>query len=551
MKTSDGEPGFTPAPVTGLRAFRWVLTTLVVLATSLPHLLNWWSTPAGFHYTWILPPYPEDSLAYMGWAQQAAHGSLLFHIKYTALAHPAFLFQPFFLICGWISALFGCDVGMVFWVAKSAGVVLFFITFFTYCDFLGLDRCQSVIASLLAGFSSGLGGLFVFFASGSQLPIMPSDLWVVDSNTFWSLLWNPLFPYSLTLMLLTIYRLDRGTRDGRKSDFWISGLATGVLALIHPYSQLLLYVFAATLVLVRRRAETLGCLGRYFSVAFPFALYVVLVSEFNPLVSRHSMHGAMPSPSLAAYALGFGIPLLLCVVGLAAGWRQLLKRHWQVILWFLLSISLAYLPVWFQRKFIFGAHVPLCILAGISAGWMLTRWSGPAARRQVLTVAAIVLLPFLVSTPIYLLAIQNRQVKANANGGAYFIPNETMDGLKFLKEKTRPDAVVFATASTSRLIPGFAGNTVIWGHWAMSVDGDERQAWFHHLFEEPQNWDDERRAGEFWGSGIQYIFADGGVNQALKQNPPEWRVILKQADKVFANGSVTIYRHRAGPSKEK
>ena len=30
----------------------------------------------------------------------------------------------------------------------------------------------------------------------------------------------------------------------------------------------------------------------------------------------------------------------------------------------------------------------------------------------------------------------------------------------------------------------------------------------------------------------------------LEQKPEEWRVILGEADKVFANGSVVIYRHR-------
>ena len=69
---------------------------MIVVATSLPYVVNWFFTPAGHHYTWIMPPYPEDSLAYLAWSQQAAHGSLLFKLKYTALPHTAFLFQPFF-----------------------------------------------------------------------------------------------------------------------------------------------------------------------------------------------------------------------------------------------------------------------------------------------------------------------------------------------------------------------------------------------------------------------------------------------------------------------
>ena len=252
----------------------------------------------------------------------------------------------------------------------------------------------------------------------------------------------------------------------------------------------------------------------------------------------------MPSPSLLCYALGFGIPLLLCVAGLAAGRGQLVKRHWQVILWFLLSISFAYLPVWFQRKFIFGAHIPLCILAGISVDLIRTRWSRAPARRWILTVAGSVLTALAVFTPIFLLISQRREV--NADQGAYFISNEIMDGLKFLKINSKANEVVFASTETSRLVPAYSGNTVLWGHWAMSVDFKEREAWFNNLFHGQPNWDDGRRAGEFWGTGIQYIFADGDLQNWVKQNPPEWRVILNEADVVFTNRLVTIYKHRSG-----
>ena len=516
----------------------------MVAVTSLPYLLNFFSTPAGCRYTWILPPYPEDSLAYQAWSQQAAHGRLLFQIKYTALPHAAFLFHPFFLVTGWMSALLGCDIGIVLWALKAVGVALFFVTFFKYADYLGLSGFQSTAASILAGISSGLGGLLVFLNLAGQSPALcPADLWVVDVNTFYSLLWNPLFPYSLTLTLLAIYWLDRGTREARKSDFWRSGLATGILALIHPYSQPLLLAFAVIIAVGRRRMEAPAYLWRHFLVLLPFLLYVVWAAAFHPLVSRHNAAGVMKSPGLVAYVLGFGFPLLLAAAGLVMGRTPLLKRCWPVVLWFLLCVAFAYLPVWFQRKFIFGAQVPLCLVAGIGFDLLLARFSNARARQEALIAAAIIFLPLLASTPMYLLASQSAQVRKNTDG-AYYVSNEMMAGLKFLKNRSNPDEVVFATPATSRLIPAFAGNTVLWGHWAMSVDFQERTRWVENLFDEHANWDDPRRGREFWGTGIQYIFAAGGLKQSLEQEPKEWRIILGEADKVFANGSVVIYRHR-------
>ena len=282
---------------TGLAMFRWGWTAFVVLATSVPYLLNWFSTPAGFHYTWIVPPYPEDSLAYMSWSQQAAHGSLLFQLKYTALPHAAFLFHPFFLVCGRISSLFACDIGMVHWAVKAVGVVLFLATFFRYADYLELGGFQSIVASILVGISSGMGGLFAFFGLADRLLIVPAGSLVGGLEYLLVALVEPAIPvHALTLILLAMYWLDRGTRDARKADFWFSGLSTGALALIHPYSLPLLFALAVVITVVRRRAEVLGFLCRYFLACAPFVLYVVLVAELHPLVSKHSFLGEMRSP---------------------------------------------------------------------------------------------------------------------------------------------------------------------------------------------------------------------------------------------------------------
>lgn len=529
----------------GLDAFRLGWVVFLVLATSAPYLLNFFATPAGCHYTWIVPPYPEDSFGYMAWTQQAAQGHFLFQLKFTALPHSAFLFHPFFLIAGWLSRLLAGNVGFTLFVLKEAGVVFFLLAFFKYTDYLGLNRFQSIVATILAGVSSGLGGLLAYSGFADPSSNFSGDLWLVDMNTFWCLLWNPLFPYSLTLMLLALFWLDRGSRDGRTADLWLGGATTGILALIHPYSQPLLFAFAILITVLRRRASALAYLFRYFLAAIPFVIYVGLVAALHPLISQHDSTGEMTSPSPATYALGFGLPLLFCVVGLAMGREQLTKRCWPVMLWFVLSAVLAYFPFWFQRKLIFGAQIPLCIVAAISLDLLLNRFSNSRTRGWVTAVMAVIFLPLLVSTPVYLLASENREVRNNADG-YYYISSDVMDGLQFLKNQTKPGNVVFATVETSRLIPGLAGNTVVWGHWAQSVDLMERHDWITNLFNAHADWTDPAQAREFWGTDIQYIFANGSFKQSLEQGRRRWQVILNEADAVFTNRSVVIYRHRGG-----
>ena len=527
----------------GLVLFRRAWTAFLVAATSAPYLMNYLGTPAGWRYTWILPPYPEDSFGYMAWSRQAAHGSLLLKLKYTALPHAGFLFHPFFLTSGWLSALSRCDIGVVHWALKGIGVALFMAALHGYLDFLGLSRFQSILASLLAGVSSGLGGLLAFLGLAGAGRGLPADLWVPDVNTFQCLLWNPLFPYSLALLLTVIHRLDRGSRDARPSDFWIGGLATGVLALIHPYSQPLLFLFAAVVTVARRGGQAVGCLFRYLLAALPGIAYVGLVGTWQPLLVQHSATGAMRSPALPVVLLGFGAPLFAAVAGAALEWRGWVRRHWPVVLWFLLSLLLAYAPFWFQLKFLFGAHVALSIMAAVSFDRLLDRATTARSRRAVLAVSAIALLPALIGTPLHLLAAEAREVRANPDS-AYYVGDGVMRGLDFLRTRTKPDEVVFALYASSRLIPAYAGNAVLWGHWAMSVDAAEREKWFEALFPERGDWEDPRRAALFWGSDIRYIFADDDLQAMMRQEPAAWRAILAEADEVFSDGPVIIYRRR-------
>ena len=518
----------------------------MLVATSAPYLVNFFSTPSGYDYTWIIPPYPDDSFGYAAWAQQAAHGAWLFKIKFTAIPHAPFLFHPFFLICGWLSALFLCDVGIVFFAVKAIGVVLFFAVFYRYVDYLKLNTTTSVVATIMVGVSSGLGGLFAL-AGWTRMSMFPADLWMPEVSTYWSLLWNPLFPFSLSLFLLCIYWLDRGSGERIAADFWRSGIATGIMALIHPYSVPFLLAFAAILTGVRCRIRSIEYFGRYIGSALPFLIYLFWVSHSNRLASQHSVQGVMKSPHPVAYAIGFGLPLVLVAVGLVVRGKLLLTRYWHFLLWFLLSAALAFFPFWYQRKLVFGAHIALCMLAAIVFNSILSAIASRQLRRIVMIASAIILLPLIAVTPAYLLYTQRREVRQNRDS-AYYISDAMMNALRALRKESKPDEVTIALYSTSRLIAAFAGNTVVWGHWAMSIDFKERQKWTEEMFSLQADWTDEKRAAQFWGDNAQLLFADGPLKQSIESSPNQWDVILKGATKIFENSSVVIYRRPANLS---
>src|SRR5205807_8960299 len=186
---------------------------------------------------------------------------------------------------------------------------------------------------------------------------------------------------------------------------------TALMALIHPYSLPVVFAFALVVTFVRRKTTAFEYLWRYFAIPVPFAAYEAVLSIINPVLAKHSALGQMTSPSVVSYALGLGFPLLMFVAGLIVEQGQFAKKYWQIALWFFLCLGLAYLPVWFQRKLVFGAQIPLSIIAGVAFGWVLGRCRMVVLRRIVLVGSLTILLPLLATTPVDLLIQQDKEVK--------------------------------------------------------------------------------------------------------------------------------------------
>ncbi len=229
------------------------------LLTTIPYLAARLAQPEGYRYLWLLPPYAADSQAYLAWARQAYLGAFVFKLKFTSIHHAPFLVQPFFFMVGKIAAWGGWELGVVQLAFKSFGVVLFWTAFRRLAKRLGFSGIALWSATVLAGFGAGLGGtLLRLLGLPTIIDHMPIDLWFIDSNTWWSLTWNALFPYSLALILFFAEALDRASAREAGPWAWLGGLALALLLLVHPYVAPLLALLTA---LLNAQGQVIGVNG--------------------------------------------------------------------------------------------------------------------------------------------------------------------------------------------------------------------------------------------------------------------------------------------------
>ena len=532
MTAAIAPAGSNPARGAG-RAFCLLWVALMLLASALPTLLAWREAPPGHEFTWSLPPYPEDSLSYQAWARQAMNGHLLFKLKYTPQPHRPFLFQPFFIAAGLLARATGTTPGFALFLLKCVGVAVFWLVFFRFTTFLRLPRGRTRLAAVLLGLASGLGAPCVWLlgpdGAGS------ADLWLVDLTTCWSLEWNAVFPWSLSLILSVVMLLWGGFRKPAARSGTLAGLLTGLLAFVHPYHVPMLLLFAGVCALLIRRRGWWKVAVPFLAIAVPLAGLAALPSWRHPLLAQHAATGRMPSPPLLPLLLGLGIPFGLALAGLGAN-RRRLRVHAPLAAWIALSLALAYAPFWFQRKLLFGLQVPIAIWAahGLAEGLRSRTWSA-------------LLLVLALCTPPYLLHTQFRTLRASrGDADPFTVAPDLASALAYLRDQVDPDEIVVASYETSRLIPALAGQTVLWGHWAQSVDLAARREEMTEALRAPRRPHD-RRAAAFWASGARYALTDPTLLGEAAGTIPSW--LAADTRVLFQRGAVRVLERIPPPQQ--
>jgi len=503
------------------RRTRWLLRLGVLLSTVAPYIVAWLRTPPGDVFLWIYPPYPEDMLSYLAWSRQAQAGHILLSLKYTAVPHAPFFFNPFFLLAGWTGFVTHLDLGCVHLLLKTGGVLLFVIVLERFLDSLGLTRNAWIAAACFVSFASGFGA---FMPS-----VQSSDLWMPEISTQWSLLWNPLYPYSLALTVFALHRMHRAAVTTSIREAAIAGLAVGFLAIVHPYHVPVVVAIAAADALMERRAAAGRILLVFFTSIAPFAIYPIWVNATVDVAREHAASGTMASPAPWSYAVGLGLPLVFAIVAIAG--REA-RRFSLLVLWAAFSLAAAYVPVWFARKLVFSAQIPVAILGGVGFALLLERASRPLRALMVAVVAIVV-----VVTPVRVMIGAQREIARAAFDNPFTVSEDRLAAMRFLR--TMPaESLVFADLATMRLVPALAGNRVPFGHWAQSVDARAAVDWTNSIFGPHGGSVDERRA-RFW-SRIDFVLLDGPLLSLARRHRLDW--LFGGRPVVFENQSAVVLR---------
>lgn len=527
----------------------WAVALGATALTLIPYALGYALARPGWEFTGVVMN-PEDSQSYFAKMLQGYTGQWLYTIPFTTEDHaPAFL-GGFYLLLGQLARIAGLALTTVWHLARVSAAGLMFLATFDFCAAFLRDVRTRWIAYLLAVFGSGLGWLLFLVNQPYWLDWMPVDFKMPEAHLFFSALTFPHVALGVTLILAS-FRLSLGAIESRGK--WIAALGAGLcnlaLAIVYPF---LIYLVAVILGLecLRRTVRARQILWREtfrlalaFVIPAPLVLYYAFTLSTNPVFRAWDAQAITPSPPLLHYFVAYGVMLLLALLP----WRRSRSEFAFLWMWVIAVALLVYAPLNPQRRFVEGVQVPLAILA--AAGWCESVWPWLAQTRAIRWLVAqprysvagverlvsVLFLMFMSVSNLYILASVS-VTAAWQQPYPLFRLRDEMTAIDWLRLNSRSTDSVLGAYETGNYIAAHAGNRVVIGHWAETVDQEYKFAQVERFY--AVTTDDAWRCELLQRYQVAYVWV-GAQEHKLGEFDPDGANYLQR---VFFNDAVRLYR---------
>lgn len=571
MATSDN---FEPTARQPISRHEWLLALLVaiivIILTTVPYGLAYLPTEDGRLFTDVVMN-PEDSQTYFAKIYQGYQGHFLYTIPFTPEAHNGAFVGVFYLWLGHAARLTGLSITAVWHLSRIIANLILFLTTFAFISQFFNDRFRRWTAYLLALFGSGFGWLLFIIGQPYWLDHFPVDFKQPGAHLFFTAFTFPHIILSTAFIMTSIWILwqlgqwERVESKCRENDtirypirlILLANLSNIALGIAYPF---LLYIIMVTtalywLYLVWQTRHGLWQKGFFllsmFIIPAPLYIYYAYTLQTNPVFKAWDAQAATPSPPWPHYIVAYGLMLLLGFIY----WRKKPQQRQQfTILWIWIAAValLLYAPLGPQRRFVQGIQVPLSILATASFSQIfLPRWQQSKLFQRLLQnprytqtglyrFTTFIFLAFMSLSNLYILASVSTSSLIQ-RPYPLFRPPDEIDATQWLRENGEESAVLIGDMQSGNYIAGHTSLHVMLGHWAETMDYEEKQGLVKQFY--------TATASDIWRRSlidqyqIRYVWY-GPREQRLGKFDPETAVYLHR---LYANPTITIYTVNPSP----
>ena len=540
------------------REWRWVggWTALVTVLITLPHWLASRFPPGGRQFLgsfWS----PHDLSQYKAAMYEAAvSGSWLVHDRLTPEPHEPALIYPVYVALGKLASTAHLDLSVVYWMAVTLSRAFLMVAIYLFSaavlDNLWQRRAAFFLIIGSSGLAAFLGVAEIALPSLANDPILRPEWNFPEVNTLLTLFTYPHLIMALGLLLLAGRSYVLWMKQGR----WLH-LATLIVAVVflgfaNPFSLIPIAAalgisLAVEVVFLRRPALRHGAAAlSVWAIVIPFFVYNWMTFARDPFWGAvYGTQNVLPTPNPLILVSGLGVIVPLAALGIRGMFRRSNRSGLFLCSWIVVSLVLAYTPLPFQRRFAFGVHPLLGVMAvyGLAAIFTGTEDRKPVSTHRFLSekrarYVLIVLLGFssltfylqTVATP---LPLGRGEVLRNL----VFEQQAVIDASRWLSDETTAQDIVLAHERSGNYLAGEIPGRVFVAHRTASLNPEMKREELR-IFADGATEDVERHR-ILDTSGADFLFY-GPYERTLGSFQPKDADFLALA---YKNSEVEVYRY--------
>ena len=469
----------------------WLVWLVLTIVTTAPYVAAALHTPKGYVFTGVLTAY-DDTFTYFAWTRQSADGHLLMCDQFTSESQVCRFFLPLWTILGFVARVTRAPIPLIFHVSRIFGALLLLLAGRTVAETVIKTRTHVRYFLWLYATSSGLGWL-IYALKGEKNFLAGSDAFgsidlnIPEAIAFRSVFAQVHFAVGIALLCWSIKLFFDALVEDRPSRAFAAGALVSLLAVVHPYMVVVALSIAGVTLLTRRwllerrsiaRSELLSDVrltGAMGLTSLPGLAYLLYVSRSSKVLQEWLRVTDTLSPAPWEYALGFGVVLVLAVVGFCLMWGDRKPYGRLLLVWSLVQAALLYAPFNFQRRFVEGLQLPVCIAATVAVFWIAEKkLPDSASRYRRVLLAGIIVFASITNVGFITGQFLVQGVASASIDSRRYVSADLVAAFNWLSHSSGTDAVVFSSYLTGNLAPSMTGLRVFLGHYGQTINSSEK-----------------------------------------------------------------------------
>ena len=259
--------------------------------------------------------------------------------------------------------------------------------------------------------------------------------------------------------------------------------------------------------------------------ALPMLAYSWGAIRQHPVLAEWNQQNLTPSPPLIEVMLGYGLVMVLAIVGVVLGKARSRPSSRLLITWAILGFVMLYLPISLQRRLMLGLFVPMAALAGLGIQAI-----APTRRRFALILVAVIVL----SIPSHLVVLGSGMTAVSRGEAGLVLANSDQELLEWIELNISEGSLILAGLDTGNRLPAYSNTRVLYGHPFETPHSNDQEALVRKLW----GWSGDPMLGlqALRDSGVEYAFYG---DEEKNLGSPSWLPLVEFAHR---EGGSELYK---------